>query len=348
MKISAVSRAVFTLFAGLALTLPASAQNFPFPSSRSGGSIGIGDVINIIGGSRGGNVNVGRSRGSDRAQAAIGIAGAIYDIAQRGQQPRYNDGYPVNYPGNGYPGNGYPNGNFPAYPGNGYPGGNTGYNDGYNTRVNIPGNNYPGNRYPNNSSRNGQPGGYAFIENAGLPVHLDPQVFPLTLNGGGGRGDAVLAEAIQTWNNAGIGQVFALTNGNADLHIDWSGQKVSRGARAETRMIRSDNFVLPTDLSVRTEGRSPEQITRVVTHELGHVLGLDHSQSRDDVMFASEEYHAGGLSQRDLAMVRWLYAQQRYSPVVGRSDVQGAPPVANNFNTHGLADGESMCSMHDH
>jgi hypothetical protein len=294
-------------------------------------------VINIVGSARNGGSIMNNNRGSNRAAAAIGIASILYDMSQRGrQQPQV--GY---YPGNGYPGNGYP-GN--GYPGNGYPGN---YNPGnYNPGNYNPGGGYPdagyfpGNGYPD-TANNGAPDGYDFIENSGLPAHLDPRVLPLTINAGGGQGDAVVARAVETWNNVGIGQVFQLTNGNADLNIDWSGSKVSQGARAETRMIRSSDFVLPTDLSVNTRGRNGEQLVQVLTHELGHVLGLDHSRDRADIMFPSEQNRRGGLSQRDLAMVHWLYNQNRYSPVVGRSDVQGAPPVAQNWDTRGLSEAEA-------
>jgi predicted Zn-dependent protease len=173
----------------------------------------------------------------------------------------------------------------------------------------------------------------------------------LSINAGGGRGDEVLGRAVQNWNNVGIGQVFTLTNGPADLSIDWSGSKVSNGARAETRMIRSRNYVVPTDLSVRTNGRSPDQLARVLTHELGHVLGLDHSRDRSDVMYASEQNGPASLSRRDHAMVTWLYSQARYTPVVGRSDINGSlPSVATNWASHGVesAPGQPVCTMHDH
>lgn len=88
-------------------------------------------------------------------------------------------------------------------------------------------------------------------------------------------------------------------------------------------MIRSSKGVVPTQLSVRPGGRGDEQLARVVAHELGHVLGLDHSQDSADVMYASEQNRAAVLSDRDRQMVHWLYSQQNYSPAVGQTDVPG-------------------------
>jgi hypothetical protein len=351
---------VCVLVAGVALAAPATAQNFPFPIPGNGrSSIGIGDIINIVGqGRNGGAISNGRN---NNAAAIIGLAGVLYDMSRQRQQPAMS--YPGNYPGN-YQGN-FP-GNFPgSYPGN-YPGN---YPSGYqgNYPPNFPGNAYPRSGYPGDypgsasnypgdypggagnypgASSQGRPQGYAFIENGGLPTRLDPSILPLTVNAGGGQGDAVVGRAIESWNNAGIGHVFELTNGAADLNIDWSGSKCSPGARAETRMARSANYVIPTDLSVRTGGRSPEQLTRVLTHELGHVLGLDHSQDPNDVMYASEQNRSSQLTRRDLAMAHWIYSQSRFAPVIGQLDARSNPSVASNWSSHGLEDeGQPVCTI---
>lgn len=321
------SRVLCALLLATAFALPASAQNFPFPvPSRGGSSIGIGDVINIIGSGRNGGVLSNRgNRRQDRTATVIGLAGVLYDLSRQGQHQPSAPSYPGNYPGQGayYPndrGAYYPPpipGGFPSDPGY-YPGGGD------------------SGSYPQPTG--GRPGGYSYIEHNGGPIRLDPRILPLTINAGGGHGDEVMSRAVQNWNSAGIGHVFSLTNGPADLTIDWSGSKVSRGARAETRMVRANGYVMPVDLSVRTSGRTPEQLVRVMTHELGHVLGLDHSQERADIMYESEQNGSSTLSRRDLAMVNWLYSQSRYSPVVGRTDVNGGQgvPVANYWGSHSL------------
>ncbi len=322
-----ITRLFVTLAVGLSLVLPATAQN----------QFGLGDVISIIGSQRGGGPSIGSigRGGQDKTAAVIGVASILYQMSRQRQQPQYPQQYPSNVP---Y----YPQPTQQNYP--------------YPQPQNNP---YPPQNYPSNGSSNypgasvGQPSGYAYIQNQGRPIRLDPRILPLTINAGGGQGDQVISRSIQSWNNAGIGQVFALTNGQADLTIDWSGSKVSSGARAETRMIRSSSHVIPTDLSVRTAGRSGDQLERVMTHELGHVLGLDHSQDRRDVMYSSEQNASSRLTSRDVAMAQWIYSQSSYSPIIGRTDRGQMPSVAGGFggsswseDSWNAGSGQAICTMH--
>lgn len=177
---------------------------------------------------------------------------------------------------------------------------------------------------PSNGGGSARPQDYEYIVNNGLPARLDGSILPLSINPGNEPYQGMTSHAIDTWNAAGAGQLFELTHGQADLTIDWSGAKVSPGARAETRMRKSARGVIPTDLSVKTANRNSEQLARVVTHELGHVLGLDHSHHREDVMYDSEQNRAPALSKRDKQMLGWLYSQSEYSPIVGATDVEAA------------------------
>lgn len=191
-----------------------------------------------------------------------------------------------------------------------------------------------------------RPAGYSALEVAGRPTRLDPSRVPLTVNAGHPAYQDLVHHAVQQWNSAGVGPLFAVTQGQADLTVDWSGSRVSPGARAETRMIRSASQVVPVALSVRTEGRNREQLARVLTHELGHVLGLDHSNDSRDVMFTSEQNRPTGLTERDLQMVRWLYTQNSYTPIIGQT--QRANTVfARNLMAQ-PTESESVCNLHHH
>ncbi|MGE0491356.1 MAG: matrixin family metalloprotease [Vulcanimicrobiota bacterium] len=171
---------------------------------------------------------------------------------------------------------------------------------------------------PQTTSPDGRPAGYAFISSGGRPIRVDPTVLPLTINPGDRRYAPAVANAITAWNQAGLGTFFALSDGPADLTVDWSGRGLSPGSRAETRMSRSAQQVVPSDIRVRPDGRDLPQLSRIMTHELGHVLGLDHSDFAGDIMYHSEQDYPGQLTQRDHQMLVWIYSQQNYTPVVGR------------------------------
>lgn len=303
-----------TVLFGLWLAAPASAQ-LPFPIGGRGGSFGIGDIISVIGsrGSRG--TAIGDQR-LDKAQAAIQLASILFELNRQREStgPRTPEPYP---------------GGFPELPG-----GDPSY--------------YPA---PGDSGSSARPQGYEYITNGGRPARLDPSILPLTINPGNEPHSGMTRYAVDTWNSAGLGQLFELTTGQADLTIDWSGARVSSGARAETRMIKSAQGIVPTDLSVKTSGRSADQLTRVLTHELGHVLGLDHSRSREDVMYMSEQNsRAPVLSDRDRQMLHWLYSQDNYSPIVGATDVNSVahrlsePVFFHGGHSHDL--GETVCRGH--
>ena len=320
----------------LIMALPGLSQTVTFGGSSSGNNFGVGDVINILGAGRsngpilgGGGYGGGNSR-NDKLQTAIQIAGVLYQISRsRNQNPTYPS---TPYPNNPYPNNPYPNNPYPE--------------------------SYP--EYPTTPSNSGgllRPDGYDAISFSGRTIKLDPSILPLSVNPGDGSYQYEVESAVQTWNNAGLGQLFELTNGQADLTIDWSGSRVSSGARAETRMAYSRTAVVPTDLSVKVGGRSKDQLARIMTHELGHVLGLDHSDNPNDVMYRSEQYRMTGLSHRDRQMLHWIYSQNNYTPVVGRTDINQGGVVASrlgtNFNGRGQAPAmeftpQSVCSFHEH
>ncbi len=303
------------------LTVPAAAQNFPFPGSRDGG-IGVGDVISIIGGmSRDRSPVYTRGRTNDRGvqvETLIGIGTILYDLSRQGT---VREG-PTPYP--------YPHERYPADPSVHYPD--------------------PSERLPHPGSVAVRPSGYDYISNRGAPIRLDSRSLPLTVNAGDTRNRDVVRAAIDMWNGAGVGELFRLTNGAADLTVDWSGRDVSPGARAETRMTRSAQRVVPTGLLVRTDGRSAEELARVVAHELGHVVGLDHSNDRSDIMYRSERRGPLALSHRDQQMVQWLYAQPNYTPVIGKTRLDRTDNIARYLEELPSAGepSQSVCRFHSH
>ena len=187
----------------------------------------------------------------------------------------------------------------------------------------------------------GRPSGYDYIAVSGKTLRLDPKSLPLSINPG--RPDQVqtVQKAVDLWNSAGLGTLFTVTHGTADITVDWSGRNVSPGARAETRMKTSSRVVIPESISVKEGGKSRYHLARVMTHELGHVLGLDHSSDPSDIMYRSEGRGDLVLTARDTQMLKWLYSQNSYVPVVGATRQSG---TATSYALRG----SSFCGHRHH
>lgn len=127
------------------------------------------------------------------------------------------------------------------------------------------------------------------------------------------------ARGILAWQNKPFSLRVDRTgrDGSADFTVRWAeGMNGAELGRAETEWTRSGDgrmgmrvrdFVLsfrnPFD---RSRLLSPDQLQLVAAHEMGHALGLPHSDSDRDVMYPTNT--ATSLSARDYETMLALYA----------------------------------------
>lgn len=179
-------------------------------------------------------------------------------------------------------------------------------------------------KYRSSSSSFTRPSGYDAIKVRNLPARWNIRDLPLKVYSNhrfyGFRDyDDVLQKAINTWNVAGrsIGlnvDFFKLTTSSrsAKIHIDWSGKNVPAGAAGVAR---------PSSMSV---GMRPLKYYpnlgsagETLCQELCHLLGVEHSSYRNDIMNGTAHGHWHNLSEiaitsRDRQMLGWLYSLKRY------------------------------------
>lgn len=177
--------------------------------------------------------------------------------------------------------------------------------------------------------------GFELIRERGHFVRVPESQLPFKLYSNDPKYDPVVRHAVNEWNRAGAGQVFrqVASADEADFTIDWTGQGLPSDCAGSCCMHPTlEGGVRVTGLSM--DPGNPQGIgnmAQVLIHELGHSLGLGHSDDAADAMFElthpdRTKIAQARLSARDRRALVWLYQQQTgYLPILSSSRRSGVP-----------------------
>jgi hypothetical protein len=122
-----------------------------------------------------------------------------------------------------------------------------------------------------------------------------------------------MRRAFSTWEQVGLGVRFTFVDaaGDADVRVTWTDSLESRRAGVTHWTADQDGWVTGVHIVLATwasDGRpaTDASMRRIALHEIGHLLGLEHSADPADVMAAW--VHAADLTDRDRRTARLLYA----------------------------------------
>jgi matrixin len=103
---------------------------------------------------------------------------------------------------------------------------------------------------------------------------------------------------------------FVLDSVSSDIQVKWINSFGTSRIGSATRLIDQHSWIVGAEIDIAVHdsaGRtfSPIELTGIARHEVGHALGLGHSQDRRTLMFPEETMY--DITPLDLATLRLIY-----------------------------------------
>ncbi len=119
-------------------------------------------------------------------------------------------------------------------------------------------------------------------------------------------------DAFYTWAASGVPMRFLFVDDSskAEVHVVWV-DRFNDSAAGKTYWARDKNWwIVGADIEIALhrptgEAYDSQMIRTIALHEVGHLIGLDHSPNPDDIMSAA--VHVMALSSSDLRTAALIY-----------------------------------------
>ncbi len=155
----------------------------------------------------------------------------------------------------------------------------------------------------------------------------------------------MIRDAFQAWEDvADINFVEVTAGDQTDIHLGWDlidgpfnvvGEAATRGSKTVSPLFSMTSAEIRFDISenwgsTREVGRNEVGLYQVALHEIGHAIGLDHTDDPDTIMFASDISRQTGLTPGDIRGVQIFYGEAQNNPQAPEPN-----PVVSNIATNG-------------
>lgn len=164
----------------------------------------------------------------------------------------------------------------------------------------------------------------------GLPCRIAPDRLPwLVASADPGRSH-LLRRAVAVWTEAslslGLGTLLQVSDDplKCDVVVRWSDPRLPPDKAGATWWQQGARFQRVLGISMDGSFAIPDgNRVQILSHELGHVLGLSESYQPGNLMYYimdRRRLQPGNvrLSHSDRLSLHWLYQQRRFLPIVGR------------------------------